>query len=179
METMAGIALSKLRSMIRPFEPKPSLKSFQVSWSEKGIARGAVTELSGFEGSGKTSRITTFLAENPKLRVAWVEEAFSTYPIALSQQGVNLAKVLFIEAQAHAVWSALQCIRSQLFEVLVLNLPKKLGDVDLRRLQLAAEKNEVAVFVLCDEEREQKAWAVREWVRLNRRRASSCARSAS
>ncbi len=201
METMAGEATFKniefklpasateataqitarLREIVKRFEAKKVSEPLKVSWAERGIPRGAITEVGGSVGSGKTSRIVSVLKENPKLKVAWIEEDFSLYPIALSQAGVNLAQVLFVEAKQKTSWSALQCLKSQLFEVVVIHTPTKLNDVVLRRLQLAAEKNDVALLLICDEKREQKSWAVRESIQLNlfQQEATVCERSAS
>lgn len=45
-----------------------------------GISRGALTEISGSPGSGKTALALRLLAEHPEVRTVWIEPHGSTQP---------------------------------------------------------------------------------------------------
>lgn len=61
------------------------------------LPQGAITEISGPDGAGKTEAVLRFLAENPVPRVAWIEQDFSVYPCAFPQYGVALDRVFFVD----------------------------------------------------------------------------------
>jgi hypothetical protein len=146
-------------------------ESFALSCLKGGIARGALTEVSGPAGGGKTEVVLRFLAENPKLRAAWIEEALSVYPCAFPLHGVNLNRVLFVrDPGTHAVWAAQQILRSGIFPVVVLAV-KALAELDLRRLQLAAEQSNASVLLL-SEEPARGAWAIGHQLEIRRQETS-------
>src|SRR5262245_11482106 len=104
------------------------------------LPRGAIIEISGAPGAGKTELVLTLLAGNPQTRVAWVEEIFTVYPCAFPQSGVDLDRVLFVRqdpACEEPLWAAHQILKSQVFGLAVLSMAsRKLEDVvTLRRLQ--------------------------------------------
>src|SRR4051812_38374506 len=65
--------------------PSATHESLPFSRVAGGVPIGALTEISGPEGGGKTEVLLGFLAENPKARVAWIEERFTVYPCAFPQ----------------------------------------------------------------------------------------------
>ncbi|MEK6578314.1 MAG: hypothetical protein AABZ55_03730 [Bdellovibrionota bacterium] len=156
----------------------PLREAYPFSQVEGGIPRGALTEISGRPGSGKTEVILSFLAENPSARIAWIEKSFNAYPCAFAQRGVGLERVLFVDSNANskeALWSAHQIIRSQIFEVVILSFqslgqtgsgvksPSVEDDFDatgLRRLQLAAEKSRVSLILLLEEPSKVTKWSL-------------------
>lgn len=120
----------------------------------RGLPKGAITEL---YGAGKTEFVARVLAEHPLLRAAWIEERLSVFPFALLQRNISLDRVLFVEAGAETLWTALQVLRSQLFPIVILY-----GEGwelnALRRIQLATEKSQAATLWLTG--RAQNLWPV-------------------
>lgn len=151
--------LQALRAQIGMMEGNREKEHFPFSLLQTGVPRGALMELCG---PGKTEVTVQFLAENPSLRVAWVEENLSVNPCAFMQRGVDLNRIFFVDAGVEAEWSALQVLRSQLFEVVVLHITTTTAQDSqervLRRFQLAAEKAGVGVILLAEKPRQ--AWPI-------------------
>ena len=138
-------------------EVNPGLR---FSHLEEGIPRGAITEVSGRSGSGKTELVLKFLAENPEARVAWIEEELTIYPCAFPQNRVGLERVLFIDAPfGKKLWTAHQILRSGACPIVVIDA-QGLNEADLRRLQLAAEKTDAVVILLSQTPSERGAWPI-------------------
>jgi hypothetical protein len=141
-----------------------------------GIARGALTEVSGPDGAGKTSFVLRFLAAHPELRVAWLEAPFTAYPPAFPRHGVEPERLLFVDApEEHALWAAHQLIRSQLFDVVVLRA--EIADTAaLRRLQLEAERARASVIRLAEEATSARGagstWMIDRQIRISRAEVS-------
>src|SRR6185437_14380497 len=111
---------------------QPSKTYRPFSLVEGGIPQGGVVEISGSAGGGKVEALLRFLSENPTLPVAWVEEGRTTYPCAFPQAGVDLERVLFVNAEAaqgesYLLDCAHQILRSQIFGALVLLPEDSLG----------------------------------------------------
>jgi hypothetical protein len=123
-----------------------------------GLPRAALTEISGAHGSGKTALVLRFLAENPALRTAWVEDRLTAFPTAFPLQGVGLERVLFADAGKEVLWTALQALRSQLFEVVVVS--GAFSVIELRRLQLGAEQAHATVLLLAEEPTREGTWPI-------------------
>lgn len=140
------------------------------------IPKGALTEISGAPGAGKTETALRFLAENPEGRVAWIERNSSIYPCAFPQQGVSLDRVFFVDVPGgmpenvkELFWICQQAIASQVFKTVVVSFDSKVLDlIILRRLQLAAEKNQVSVLFLTDSPLAGITWPIH--LRLEARR---------
>lgn len=157
---MSSAVLENLKSQLRAlggFHERQYLHSEGEEASHISIPVGAITQVTG---PGKTEGVAKFAAklmkDQPKLRLAWVENEISIYPCALSQRNLNLQNILFTEAGSNYVWATLQILASGLFEVVVLSLPfqhpKSLRDLKvLRRLQLASEKSKSSLIFLLDE----------------------------
>jgi hypothetical protein len=140
----------------------PNQELFPFSALEAGFIKGSLGVLCGSEGSGKSEVALRFLAENPSLQAAWVEDDLSIYPCAFEQKGVSLKRVLFIEAGLkNALWCVHQLLRSTLFQVVIYTLasarsrrgkklPLEEDEVSLRRLQIAAEKAGALVLFLSE-----------------------------
>lgn len=103
---------------------------------EHGLPKGAITEISGV---GKTEFVSQFLAEHKDQRVAWIEESFSVFPVAFLQRGLDLEKILFIEAGESLVWSTLQVLKSQIFPIVVI-YAEEINLKNLRRVQVMSER---------------------------------------
>ncbi|MBI3557019.1 MAG: hypothetical protein HY074_12205 [Deltaproteobacteria bacterium] len=160
---MSLAKLAELRTLITPRKRE----SFVFSEFQNGIPRGAVTELSGAHGSGKTRMALKLIAENPSVHVAWVEDQFTAYPCAFPQQGVQLGRVLFAEAEDQALWTANQMLRSGIFGIVVINT-RPLEQIELRRLQLAAEQANTAVLLLSEDPTIEGAWPIALQLQINR-----------
>lgn len=132
---------------------------------------GALTEISGVAGSGKTEAVLRFLAEHPSERVAWVERDFSIYPCALQEAG--LERVTFADVGGDpklALWTAQQVLTSQIFKIIVLALGFQ-GVCDLtvlRRMQLAAEKSQASVILLNETPLAGVTWPISLQLRASR-----------
>jgi len=118
------------------------------------IPRGGIVEVIG---TSRTEWVVSLLAENPTVSVAWVEESLSVLPPAIQQRGVELERILFIEAKQELEWSLQTVLRSQLFSVVVSH-----GDIrdekKLRRFQLLAERAKACIFLIS--KIPARSWAV-------------------
>lgn len=145
--------------------------------------RGAVTEISGSAGGGKTELVLRELARQGSVarmdsvrsdsggRIAWIEDSFTAYPCAFEQAGVDLDRVLFVEAGMQTLWCAHQALRSGIFETVVVSLHViEIGEVDLRRLQLSSEKAQAGVILLPEQPAARGAWAIALQLRVEGRR---------
>src|SRR5687768_15423548 len=77
-------------------QPRPPLAFAQLS---EGLPRGALIEMSGPAGCGKTEALLSLLSQNSAERVAWVEADFTIYPCRFPQSKGGLDRVLFVEAE--------------------------------------------------------------------------------
>lgn len=170
--------LAHLRSIpgLLPSVPAPR-EALPFSGLKGGVPRGAVIEVCGPHGSGKTEFVLKFLSENPKLRVAWIEEQLSVYPCALPQHGVELNRVLFVDGGRELLWCAHQALRSRLFKVVVVSgfgearvqgTRDAQRGVELRRLQLAAEQSGSTLILLSEEPTRRGAWPISVQVQVQR-----------
>lgn len=165
-------SLAELKSLSGILKIQPSRETFAFSAWKDGIPRGAITEISGPPGCGKSEAILRFLAENPKLRAAWIEEQLTAYPCAFPQQGVGLDRVLFAEPGEQTLWATHQILRSGIFAVVILaSSPLKMArrhpdqdvataEMNLRRLQLAAEQANASLILLVEEPISCRNWAI-------------------
>jgi hypothetical protein len=153
------------------FHTKSRPEAYRFAHLEDGLPKGAVVEVSGSDGGGKTEVVLRFLAENPEARVAWIEDELTIYPCAFPQNRVGLERVLFVESKkGEALWTAHQILRSQVFGVVVLRVAHGLSDeMALRRLQLAAEKTQTTVVILAEEPARRGTWPIA--VQLQARRS--------
>jgi hypothetical protein len=121
-----------------------------------GAAQGALTHL---QGPAVTEAVLRLLAAHPGLKAAWIEARLSAYPPGFVQRGVDLACLLFVEAQEHFVWAVTELVRSQAFPLVALASPLPDG-MSLRRLQLAAERAQAVVLLAAP--LPDDVWPVRE-----------------
>lgn len=163
--------LAQLRAMMGCM---PARKTHSFSLLEAGIPAAALTEVCGAPGRGKTEFVLRFLAEHPKNRVAWIEDELTAYPRAFPQHGVGLDRVLFVEGRSDSFWAVYQALRSGLFGAVVLRvavnarLSAEGWSIELRRLQLAAERSRTTTILLSDEPTRQGAWPISLQVEVNR-----------
>jgi hypothetical protein len=170
--------ISQLRELLgTTLAPSQSPEPFPFSaLPECGIPRGALIEISGPAGSGKSELALQFLAEVPQLRAAWVEDEFTVYPCAFPQAGISLNRILFSQGGSDSIWVALQILSSQLFGVVILKTRLE-NEIDLRRLQLCAEKSRSSLIVLSDSPRLQGNWTFQLQLEVQRHpqtRAPQC-----
>ena len=168
--------LERLRSISGVLKsPPPSRDALLWEHAEVSVPRGALTEVSGPYGSGKTEALLKFIAAHQQAlgRVAWIEDRFTAYPTGFLQQGVDLSRLLFIEGGAESIWAAHQVLRSQIFGAVVIfvreaTLSASEPRVELRRLQLSAEQSNACVFLLTHQPRPQGAsWPLALQLRAN------------
>lgn len=114
--------------------------------------------LSAIYGPKKTEFVVHFLAEHTNFRVAWIENEMSIYPFAMEQRHACLKRILFIEAHQDLPWAALQVLNSKIFPIVIIQ-SSPLPTMDLRKLQLAAEKSMSVVIFLLEKPR-QKKWPI-------------------
>ncbi len=152
MYGMDGLKALSLLKVFSKLESRPVL-----AWPPypPGLPLGAITQV---RGQGKTLAFLQLLASHPGLKAAWVEERISAYPPAFVQQGVDLNFLLFVQGGKDLHWALVQLLRSQIFKVLAVASPLK-DEVQLKRLQLAAERSGTALLVLADIE--GPAWPVK------------------
>ena len=143
------------------FHTKSAPESYRFSQLDNGRPKGAVVEVSGSAGGGKTEIVLRFLAENPEARVAWIEDEMTVYPCAFPQNRVGLERVLFVESRPQdTLWTVHQILRSSVFGVIVLRVRNALDEMALRRLQLAAEKTQTTVVLLSEEAARRGTWPI-------------------
>jgi len=143
-----------------------------------GFPVGALSQLCGASGSGKTEVVLRFLAENPAMRVAWVEESFSVYPGAFPSYQVSLDRIFFVDVSSEsrsvgktrggssehpALWAVQQVLQAQIFGVVIVSaaVPDRDASVILRRMQLLAEKSRTTVIFLSETPIRSASWAIR------------------
>ena len=141
-------------------------KNWSFSLLEGGLPQGALIEMSGLPGHGKTEVVLKFLSENSQLRVAWVEENLTIYPCAFPQNQVSLNRVLFVETPRY-LWAVQQILRSQIFGVIVLSTAIE-EEIVLRRLQLAAEQAQSSVILLCNLPKKEGTWPISVQLQIQR-----------
>ena len=138
-----------------------------------GIAKGELTEISGVMGSGKTEAMLRLLLENPDLRVAWFEEDWTMYPPVFFQKGISPERLWCLELKAAlgvARTVFLEVISSQVFGAVIIHGSEKLvgSEVGLRRLQIVAEKANVAVILLTETPVSFGGWCLRRRYQVQR-----------
>ena len=152
-------ALEKLKSLV---SAKTERECVPFSLLERGLPRGAITEISGH---GKTEVVLQFLRENPGLGVAWVEKTFSAHPFGFLQKEIDLARVLFMEGGRELDWCVYQALRAQVFQAVVVYCDR-LDLKALRRIQLQSEKSLACTLWLTSEP--QNAWPVHLRIHVER-----------
>lgn len=160
-------ALVRLKQTIREHSPFHGGKALSFSALEQGVPAGAVSEFFGRQGDGVTEAVLSLLREHADKKVAWIEPALATFPTGLLQRGVHAEQVLFVESRNDLVWTALECLQSQLFGIVVLS--RFDGDEkDFRRLQMAAERSSSTVILLSHSEAPLSSWAISLQVHVSR-----------
>jgi hypothetical protein len=159
MDKISKQNLSQLLSNFPKYVSSTAREILPFSLLEGGIPLGALTEISGRAGGGKTEVVFKFLAENPQVKVAWIEESFTLYPCRMAQQKVALERVLFVETSEEYLWVAQQVLRSQIFSVVVLVAPVP-HETILRRLQIAAERAKSTLIFLTEYPTMQGTWPI-------------------
>lgn len=154
MNALRQATVEDLRELCRK-TTRPEREKYEFSLCPEGFPRGVLIELAGL---GKTEVVVQFLRENPKLRVAWIEDSLTIYPCAVAQRNVTLSRLLFIEASDEIFWATFQVLKSNLFDCIVLSSKRKFDEKNLRRLQLESEKGNSSIFLLTEEL--HKAWPI-------------------
>lgn len=156
----------KLRALPGVLATPPQRDYVACAPFPRGVRRGAITRVTADAGLGKTEVIARFLATQPEMETAWVEDRLSIYPRALAERGVALEHVVFVEAGEEVAWACAQALQSGAFGALICSGAPGLGEVWLRRIQLAAEKAGAFVLLLGDHASRRGSWAVAEELEL-------------
>jgi hypothetical protein len=98
------------------------------------------------QGPAATEALLRLLANHPQRPAAWVEERLSAYPPGFAQRGVDLRRLLFVEARGQAAWAATELVRSQAFPLVAVAAPLP-DERSLHRLKLAAERAHAVVVL--------------------------------
>jgi len=155
--------LEDLRERIRRIERRPPRRTaFEATGLAEvdlllpggGFPRGALSEIAGAPGSGKTALCLAAMARAMRAEglAAFVDGRGELYPPAAEPLGVDLARLLIVRPPAAgglvaALWSAEALLSSGAFEVVAMDLPaavRRAGGAHpesmVRRLLAAAEK---------------------------------------
>ena len=157
-------SLQEVKEWIATHAGFRSAEYIRSSKFQPGVPRGSVTELSG---TGKTEVVAQILAENPKCNVAWIEKELTVYPSALTQRKISLDRILFVESGRDLFWAANQVVRSQLFDLIVMDSDGEMDSRELRRLQLEASRTKTGIIWLSEEPREN-GWNFSVQARVSR-----------
>lgn len=114
------------------------------------LPRGSLVELLGH---GSREWLFSVFNHHAQTRIAWLEPNLSLFPPAVSQRGVALSRMLFLETAKEGNWALLQVLRSKLFHFATTPIglvPAKGSDVFLRKLQIQAERAGTTLFFLSD-----------------------------
>ena len=154
-------SLDQLRALPGLMTAPPLWESFPFRGLARGIPRGALTELSGPWGGGKTETVMQFLTQNPLQKTVWIEKTLTVFPTAFADHGVRLEQILWIETQGANLpgsdWVIQQILKTKLFPV-VIWLEPPMDEATLRRTQLAAQKAAAAVILLREFPVTSRAW---------------------
>jgi protein ImuA len=168
--------LSALRETIQRIERRPArrggvvpsgLPQLDAALPAGGFPRGALSELSGGQASGKTVAALGLLAAlPPDALFAWIDARGELYPPGAAARGVELQRLLIVRPASHAraaapdagarpapprahlvsdaLWAAEALLGSGAFAAVVIDVPLCTAlrgwDGVARRLQAAAEK---------------------------------------
>ncbi len=157
-----SLTIEKLRERIRKMEAAPRLSRLTVSTGfgpldallNGGFPAGAVIELVGSPGCGKTSLALKALAAPTRAGqlCAYVEASPCLYAPAVAALGVRLEALLVVRPKlsSQALWAALQLLRSGSFLITVLDLTQApaLSLTEIKKLTDAASKSQRLLILL-------------------------------
>lgn len=147
------------------------------------ISKGALTEICGPAGGGKTELTLQLIreldSEKASPKVCWIERDFTIYPPAFARHGIDPNRIFWVDSQAAAggesdsaklaLWSAQQALASRLFGIVVVGGSSRgYETVALRRLQLAAEKSQAFVLLLSEYPTAGITWPIRTQLQVDR-----------
>jgi len=153
--------LEELRERIRRIERRPPRRTaFEATGLAEvdlllpggGFPRGALSEIAGAPGSGKTALCLATMARAMRAEglAAFVDGCGELYPPAAESLGVELSRLLIVRPPGGlipALWSAEALLASGAFEVVAMDLPaapRRAGGAHpesmVRRLLAAVEK---------------------------------------
>jgi protein ImuA len=178
MASSARDIIEGLRDEIRRIErrPSPSARCLATGDAEidallpgGGFPRGALTELAGAPGCGKTEVALAAIARALREEglAAFVDGRGELYPPAAAALGVDLDRLLIVrpaarvgdgrgDAVRRAWWAAETVLASGAFAIVALDLPAEdvpaRAEAGLRRLRAAAERGAAAALWLAGEQ---------------------------
>jgi hypothetical protein len=187
MASSARDIIEGLRDEIRRIERRASPCAQRVASGKPevdgvlpggGFPRGAISELAGAPGSGKTELALATIARAIREQgvAAFVDGRGELYPPAAAALGVDLDRLLIVQpagARRHDGRDAMQCawwaaetvLASGAFAIVALDLPVEgaaaRAEAALRRLRAAAERGGAAVLWLTGEQGVRVPAAVR------------------
>lgn len=152
---------------------QPALQRAGLEGKE-GLPRGQFIELAGPWGGGKTRFLLSFLNENPRFRVAWVQGdpqrllepgAFFSRESGISDPQKFLDRLWVIEPPTNQLWSCLHpLLRSQALDVIIFQADASgaayAQETELRRLQILARQSRCLLFWLKEQPTRAGAWPI-------------------
>lgn len=131
-EASREAVIERLREQIRHVQAAPRQYLVTLTTGVKSVDAlglfhlGGVVELTGEEGSGRTSLALKLVASTCKEKrlAAWVDGPSELYPPAAVPLGVELRQLLVVRPKApgQLVWAAVQLLRSGAFTFVVLDV---------------------------------------------------------
>jgi hypothetical protein len=136
-----------------------------------GWPTGALSELTGKDGAGKTLlalRTAAHLTKRQE-RVALINPGGTIFPPALAAEGLDLPFLLWLRPveNERCRWAAEQVVRSGLFPLVMIR-SVSYDERGARRLQLTSEATGTAVLFLTSQAGRMNPWAFSLRIRIER-----------
>lgn len=143
LQQLAKLCRGERDDVVAPTVLGTGVPALDALFPGGGWRTGTIIELMPADvGVGELRLTTPALASitRAERHVAFISPPFIPYAPALSQHGIQLGRLLIIQAQnaKDVLWSCEQTLRCHSFGA-VLAWPTAIRDRDIRRLQLAAE----------------------------------------
>ena len=151
LEQLAKLCRSGRADVVAPMIEPSGVSALDAALPGGGWQAGTIVELMPTDiGVGELRLVMPALARitSADRHVALISPPFIPYAPALSQQGIQLNRLLVFRAQnpRDILWSFEQTLRCRSFGA-VLAWPTTIRDRDIRRLQLAAEAGDSIGFL--------------------------------
>ncbi len=138
----------------------------QLEAQQQNEGPGGMVLISGPPGGGKTEWVLQHLRDRGLTRIIWVSPEVDLYPVALEEMGFDLSQILCVTPPlARWVWVIEQSVSSRVAPVVVMDASsggksaaKWVSEVQLRRLQLLSQKNQIFLVWILEEGDQVVKW---------------------